>query len=90
MSIEHLTAVLAHPAGWWTGPGGAGWTAGWAWIWPLTWLAFWAVAAGLVTWYLVAGRRRAALDSARRILAERYARGELSSEEYWERLEKLD
>lgn len=29
------------------------------------------------------------LDSARRILAERYARGELDSEEYRDRLERL-
>ncbi|HXM54843.1 MAG TPA: SHOCT domain-containing protein [Candidatus Dormibacteraeota bacterium] len=77
-------------AAWWGGHAGP--AAGWwpfFWIFPAAWLALWAVLAGLLVWYLVAGRRRSALDDARRILAERYARGELSPDEYRERLGQL-
>ncbi|MDH3683805.1 MAG: SHOCT domain-containing protein [Acidimicrobiia bacterium] len=55
---------------------------------------------GLVAWFIRstqgpgAGGRSGAhrddpLDGARRILAERYARGELDSDEYQERVERL-
>jgi putative membrane protein len=91
MTAQALTVMLADPAGWgWWGGGAAahGW-GGWFWIFPLAWLAFWAILIGLVAWYLIAGRRRSSLDEARRILAERYARGELSPDEYRERLGQL-
>lgn len=82
-----LTATLAHP-GWWGGPGGPG-APGWFWIWPAAWLAFWLILAGFLAWYLIAGRRRSDLDTARRILAERYASGELTPDEYRQRLSQL-
>ena len=81
-----LTAMLAHP-GWWGGPGAGGFS--WFWVFPAAWLAFWLILAGLLVWYLVAGRRRGDLDGARRILAERYASGELTPEEYRQRLSQL-
>jgi putative membrane protein len=61
---------------------------GWWPVWLLVWLAI--IAAGV--WFL--WRRwgkppRARLDRAREILAERYAKGELTSDEYRERLEQL-
>jgi putative membrane protein len=66
------------------------WEHGWA-LWPLMWV-FWIALVTLGVW-LVMRRMRPSeaggLDSARRILAERYARGEISSEEYRERLEQL-
>jgi putative membrane protein len=54
---------------------------------------FWLVAVGLVVWFVV-GRRRwcrppSDMDRARGILAERFARGEITGEEYRERLEQL-
>lgn len=91
MNARVLTSMLSQPAdwGWWGGAAaGSGW-AGWWWIVPLSWLAFWAILVGLLAWYLLAGRRRSSLDEARRILAERYARGELSPEEYRQRLAQL-
>ncbi len=92
MMIAHqLTVMVSHPAGWgWWGAAGSGhaW-GGWFWIWPLAWLALWAVVAGVLAWYLIVSRRRSPLDDARRILADRYARGELSVEEYRERLSQL-
>jgi putative membrane protein len=60
--------------------------------WGLLWLAFWLVALGATAWLVVRltrGRRRSGIDQARDILAERYARGELTSDEYRERLEQL-
>ncbi|MGH3072359.1 MAG: SHOCT domain-containing protein [Gaiellaceae bacterium] len=66
------------------------WEHGWWPIWPLLWIGL-IVAA---IWFF--GRRRWSparpedgADRARGILAERYARGEISSEEYRERLEQL-
>jgi putative membrane protein len=53
---------------------------------------FWVVALGLVAWVMMRGirpRDRAGGERAREILAERYARGEISSDEYRERLEHL-
>jgi putative membrane protein len=54
----------------------------------LLWLAL--IGAGI--WFLVRGRhyrRPSGMELARDILAERFARGELTGEEYRERLEQL-
>jgi putative membrane protein len=58
------------------------------WWWPL-WLVVWLAAIGAVIWFVSRRRRDDGLQSARAILAERYARGELSGEEYRERVEQL-
>jgi putative membrane protein len=61
---------------------------GWWPLWPLLWLA---VLVGVV-WFLSRQWRKprgGGLDRAREILAERFARGELSSEEYRQRLAEL-
>ncbi len=85
-----LIATFADPDGWgWWWGGHAAGPPAWGWIFPLSWLVLWALLAGLLVWYLVAGRHRSALNEARRILAERYARGELSPDEYRERLSQL-
>jgi putative membrane protein len=62
---------------------------GHAW-WPL-WLLFWAALIGAAAWLILRRRDRRAdpLDRAREILAERYARGELSGQEYRQRLGDL-
>ena len=51
---------------------------------------FWLTAIGLL-WFFVWRRRwrRDPLDSARQILAERYARDELSADDYRKRLDEL-
>ena len=59
--------------------------------WPL-WLLFWLVIVAAVAWFFWRrwGRPRGGgLDRAREVLAERYARGELTSDEYRERLAQL-
>jgi putative membrane protein len=61
---------------------------GHAW-WPL-WPLFWAALIGTVVWLIVRRRnRRDPFDNARGVLAERFARGELSGEEYRARLDEL-
>jgi putative membrane protein len=65
-----------------------GWDHAW---WPL-WLVFWLAVLGAIVWLVVRSRRDTgggSSDRASEILAERYARGELSTEEYRERLEAL-
>ncbi|HYZ20283.1 MAG TPA: SHOCT domain-containing protein [Gaiellaceae bacterium] len=76
MSLS-LATVLANSGdhGWWP-------------VFPVLWLAL----IGLVIWFVVRRMRPATpdgLDQARGILAERYARGEISGDEYRERLEQL-
>ena len=55
---------------------------------------FWLVLLGLFVWFVVRGGRwrhdqPSDMDRARGILAERFARGEITGEEYRERLEQL-
>jgi putative membrane protein len=59
--------------------------------WPLR-LIFWAGLIGTAVWLISRRRDRGGepLDRARELLAERYARGELSGEEYRERLDELN
>lgn len=71
-----------------------GWGGGWMWLWTLLLLA------GIITLIVVAiigltrgfsspDARVGGRSKAREVLDERYARGELTTEEYHERLEEL-
>jgi putative membrane protein len=64
------------------------WGAGWWW---LVVLLFWVAVIALIVWAVRSGRRDGPstpdpTNDARRILAERYARGEIDADEYRERL----
>jgi putative membrane protein len=65
---------------------GSDWEGGWHWF-PFAFL--WVGLAVLVTWLIVRRREPSGLDRARDILAERYARGELTNDEYRDRLDGL-
>jgi putative membrane protein len=77
-----------------------GWEdSGWMWVWGTIMMLAFIALVGLGIWALVRSQSRAhapdrdtSLDwtaSARTILAERFARGEISSEEYREKLDHL-
>jgi putative membrane protein len=69
--------------------GSGDWDHGW--VWPF-WMLLWIGLVGLVIWLVVRRIRPhepSGLDRAKQILAERYARGELSGDEYRERLADL-
>lgn len=70
---------------------------GWMWLWGSIMMLVVVVAVGLIVWLVVRAtqsQQRGALHDesgarARGILAERYARGEITTEEYQERLTVL-
>ena len=57
--------------------------------WWIAWPVFWIAVVATVGYLIYRSRRRRPHDAARSILAERFARGELSGEEYRERLSEL-
>ncbi len=73
------------------GPGHM-WGAGGGWIWgPIMTLLWIALIAG-AAWFLIRNikpQERSGIERAKDILAERYARGEMTSEEYRERLDQM-
>jgi putative membrane protein len=78
--ITTATEVLAHGADWGPGP--------WWPIFPLFWVLLW----GVVIFAVFRFRRGARWHhghSAEDVLAERYARGEITADEYRERLSLL-
>jgi putative membrane protein len=69
-----------------------GWGGGWMWLWGALMMVIVAVAIVWLVRATASGSRGSASsssDHARSILAERYARGELTTEEYRERLDHL-
>lgn len=71
-----------------------GWGGGWMWLWGLAMMVLFVVLLG---WLVRSSANSGGLvhpprdpaDRAREILAERYAKGELSSDEYRERIGEL-
>lgn len=89
-SYGELMALIASPGDGWGHPwaDGGGWMALW---WPLGML-FWVALIATVVWLLVRRTGPAAsrgADRAQDVLAERFARGQISEEEYEERLSVL-
>ena len=80
------SAVLLHADGW-------SHDEPWFWVWRLGMFIFWVVLIGLAVWWIrrAGGWRRelSGVEQARGILAERFARGEISAEEYRQRLDQL-
>lgn len=87
--------MLAQPGGDWGHMWGTQ-TGAWMWLWAPLMMLLWIVLVGAVVWLIVRavtpGQRSSAPsgeERAKDILAERYARGELTTEEFQERLEQL-
>jgi putative membrane protein len=79
-----MTALAALPL---LARSGDDWGHGWWPIWPILWVAL----IGALVWVVMRRRDRRddPLGAARQIVAERFARGELSPQEYRERLDEL-
>jgi putative membrane protein len=80
-----LTWLLTHGDGW-------GRDGGWWWLFGPLMLAFWIGITAAAVWFVTRTFRqqpRTATERAADVLAERYARGEISTEEYRERLDQL-
>ena len=68
----------------------SGWGGGWMWLWALLMMLTWvALIAGTVWLVVRSGADDRRPSRAREILDERYARGELTTEEYRERVDVL-
>jgi putative membrane protein len=66
-----------------------GWGGGWMWLWGTLMMLSWVAIIAAAVWFLSRSRDGTRPSRAREILDERYARGELTTEEYRERLEEL-
>lgn len=72
--------------GWMSGFGGVGWL---GWLWPILMLAFWVLVIGGGIWvattlFRTSPSRGASEDGALEVLRRRYARGDITREEYEE------
>src|SRR5574337_1202611 len=93
-SVPSTAFVSVHgpSEGYGIGPGMMGWGYGMGWFWPIMMFAFWVVVVVgivfLVRWLVLSTRGRGASEeSALDILKKRYARGEITKDEYG-RIEK--
>ena len=66
-----------------------GWGGGWMWLWGSLMMLSWVVIIAAAIWFLTRRRDGTGTSRARDILDERYARGDLSTEEYHERRDHL-
>ena len=76
------------------GPWGPGWDGGWSGPWWLLFPLFWILVIGTVIWLVARTRRHESssaspVERATEILAARYARGEIDTDEYQRRLDVL-
>ena len=65
---------------------------GWMWLWGSFMMLFMIAVVALIVWLVARGpghQPRTGLDSARAVLADRMARGEIAPDEYRERLAHL-
>ena len=65
---------------------------GWWWLFGTLMMLGWIALVGLAIWWVVRttqGRQPEPFERAKEILAERYARGELTTDEYRDRVDAL-
>ena len=69
-----------------------GWDGGWMWLWGTLMMLSWVAIIAAAIWFVSGARDRTSTPGgtrARQILNERYAHGELTTDEYRERLDHL-
>jgi putative membrane protein len=66
-----------------------GWGGGWMWLWGTLIMLSWVAVIAAAVWLVARSLGVSRPNRAREILDERYARGELSTDEYRERLDQL-
>ena len=85
-AVASTAGAQTPPQGYGPWPGMMGWGGGMGWPWPLLMFVFWIIVIGAVVYFVrsaITGRDRGSLDaSALDILKKRYARGEISKDEY--------
>jgi putative membrane protein len=68
-----------------------GWDGGWMWLWGTLMMLTWVVVVGVAVWLVLrSSRSQRDTSRARQILDERFARGELSVEEYEQRRDAMN
>jgi putative membrane protein len=87
-STAIATQVLAQSDGDWWGHM-SGWGGGWMWLWGTLMMLTWVALIAAAVWLVARSLGGSHPNRARDILEERYARGELSTEEYREHLDQL-
>jgi putative membrane protein len=86
LTFTTLAQVVADTDGWGHMDG---WGGGWMWLWGTLMMFSWVAIIAAAIWFLPGRRDERRPGRAREILEERYASGELSTEEYRERLDHL-
>lgn len=88
LTFTTLTQIVADADGWGHMDG---WGGGWMWLWGTLMMLSWVAIIVAAIWLITRNRDTTGGRSsrAREILEERYASGELSTEEYRERLDHL-
>jgi putative membrane protein len=86
-STPALGFVGARDGDWWGHMSGS--PGGWMWVWGFVMVLTWVAAFGVIVWLIARSLGRPTSSRAREILDERFARGELTAEEYRDRIDTL-
>lgn len=86
-ALATITSLAQARDGW--GDHMDGWGGGWMWLWGTLMMLSWVAIIAAAVWLVARPRGADRSNRAREILDERYARGELATEEYRERLDQL-
>lgn len=65
------------------------WHGDWWWLWGMLMMSAWIVVIAAAVYWFARGPSSQRTDRPREILDERYAKGELSTDEYRERVDQL-
>lgn len=85
-TLALIAQQFAHDDGWGHMDG---WGGGWMWLWGSLMMLAWVAVIGGAVWLVARSLGARRPDRAREILDERYASGELDTEEYRDRLQHL-